>query len=369
VSHDGVFIVRDGGATSFYYDRWAALQISRLLLTGPDAAVAYVRGLHQTEELVAFTFTCGAVLIDCDRGELLYWANQFAGRSSVSHRYYRLMLAEVWSGWTTRWAMRGARDFADELGLALEGLDREPHASWRAPRSLAELRVDHAADWERFIGRMAPGELASLIADCGEDLVRFWAISGGPGWVTLRHRDGRLTDHVVDAQFNHLLIDGHHLVELLHDAHAWAHPSDAISEELIEQTAFIDEAARRVDWWWAIPPWLFPWRADELWPGWTLVQHDGGPRRHIELTGRSVDAIRCSAEDAFTEVSDTFSRILTAEFDPARWLANAARAHAAPDTTITINLAPTRTEPVGVVPGGLSPEAAAALRALIAANP
>lgn len=369
MSHDGVFIVRDGGATSFYYDRWAALQISRLLLTGPDAAVAYVRGLHQTEELVAFTFTCGAVLIDRDRRELLYWANQFAGRSAVSHRYYRLMLAERWSGWSTRWAMRGAHDFADALGLALEGLDREPHEAWRAPRSLAELRRDHAAAWERFIAGIEPEQLGTLIAECGEDIVRSWALSGCSGWVTLRHRDGRLTDHVVDAQYGHLLLDGHHLVELLPELHACAHPSDAIREEVFEQTAFIDEAARRVDWWWAIPPWLFPWRASELWPGWTLVQHDGGPRRHIELTGRSLDAIRCPADDAFTEVSETLSRILTADFDPLRWLTNAARAHAAPDTTVTITLAPTRTEPVGVVPEGMSPAAAAALRALIAANP
>jgi hypothetical protein len=368
VSHDGIFIVRSDGRDQYYYDRWAALQIDRMLLTGPDEALVYVGRLHETETLCAFTFTCVAVMIDRDRKQLLYWANQFAGRSFVTHRYYRLMLDAIWAGWTTRWAMRGARDFAEALALELEGLDRTPHIT--EPRSLEQLRADHAVDWEGFCATMSADELAKAIADCGEDVVRSWA---GPwdasGWVTTRDADGRLRDYLVEDLYDHLLQQGHRLIDYLREARPLDRVGSLVREDCVRQTAFIDVAARRIDWWWVIPHWLFPWRAGDLWPGWSLVQHDGGPRHHMALGDRGLDEIRCSAEESFAEISETFQRMLTAEFDPLRWLAQAARHHAGPDTTVTIEHRATRIEPVGTVSGGPSAEAVAALRALIAAHP
>jgi len=44
VSHDASFVLRRGGRESYHYDRWAALQIDRLLLSGPERAVAYIEG-------------------------------------------------------------------------------------------------------------------------------------------------------------------------------------------------------------------------------------------------------------------------------------------------------------------------------------
>lgn len=73
-----MFTIRRGGRDSYFYDRWAAGRIDGRLLSGPEAFVAWTEQLTPTRAPFVEPFICGAVLVDLDRRDVLYWEERVA---------------------------------------------------------------------------------------------------------------------------------------------------------------------------------------------------------------------------------------------------------------------------------------------------
>lgn len=358
-----MFAVRRGGRNQYYYDRWAALQVDRMLLTGPAEATAYIEGLEPTDAPVTVLWLCGAVFVDLDRRELLYWANQFFGHG-VMHRYYRALLAERWPGWRTRWATSPAGDFAAALGCAVPELAE------------ARRRATPVVDDGVFTGRWdelrasyadRPEELAEWIAGSGVEAVRDAAEYGSDAWVTVRGVDGVLYDQRCSTYlWASVLCLGPRLVAL---AKIGGPRPDMLwpgFERDLRVTLLVDEAARKVWLWEAVPGWLSPSaHCGALWPGWTVELVDDGARGHAERSGRRFAEIRTPREELITGLADQMARTMGSEFAPLAWLAREANRlqTESPGTTVRVETAATSAAVVGA--GAPAPGVLAGLADLI----
>lgn len=349
MSHDALFVLRHHGRETFHYDRWAALQIDRLLLTGPQEVADYIAALHRTDAPVTVPWLCGAVLLDLDRRELLYWADQFFGREAALHRYYRALLRERWPGYTTRFAMHPLHDFAAALGQAPPELaEARRRATALPPEQLVGL---FNGCWQTFCADFAdrPDELSSWIAERGEAEVRAAAEWHCDGWVTLRAADGTLHDQCAEIWAHEsLLRAGPALVQLARE------PRPDLPwpgfEGSVRETIFIDEAARTVHSWQGAPAWMNPAAfCGPLWPGWTLLPDPGGPRTHSERGGRPFAALRTPPDEAYTWLTTQLERCLGKDFAPQVWLAREATRLASeqPNTHVHIHNPASSERPVG----------------------
>jgi len=342
VSHDGSFMVRRGGEDRFFYDRWAGLDVDKLLLRGPTAALESVERMQPRTRPASMSWLSGAVFVDLDLRRLLYWAEQFFGGSALAHRIYGLALERLWPGWSCRWAGGGGPDFAAALGRELDDLD---HRATSEPTDVAAIRA-WCSEWDPH-----DPALTQDIAEQGEDVVRGWYEYDHETWITVRRRDGRLEDHLLPGDHEHVLSRGPGLVEALADCPPVPLAGGRIDESSVVQAAYVDEAARTIDWWQLIPPWVpRAWERDG-WPGWTLRRHDDGPRGHMQRTGRSITGIRCAAEETRRELDEVLGRVLGPGFDAAAVLGRHAARLAAehPGSEIVVHGLPTR-PPIGEAP-------------------
>lgn len=359
-----MFAVRRGGRDRFFYDRWAALQFDRLLLAGPDETVAYAERLSPTDAPVSVAWLCGALFIDLDRRELLYWANQFFGSGALL-RYYPALLAPRWPGWRTRWAGAPIRDFAAALGRDLRELaDARARAQPLAvaddlfTRGYDELLASFADD---------PAGLAAWRASASEAEIRDSAEIGDNAWVTVRDADGALYDQRCSSHaWDTLLCAGPRLVALAREGGPRPDMLWPGIERDITETIFVDEASRTVHAWSAVPHWLCPASfCGPLWPGYTLEHDPGGPRSHVERSGRPFAAIRMPQDQLLRELAEQITRTMGQQFAPLQWLAREAdrlRAES-PGTTVRVETAATHGEPAGA--GAVPPDLLAGLAALI----
>ena len=181
--------IRRGGRDSYHYDRWGAQHLDAHLLGGPAAFVAWAERLMPTHSPFVERFICGAVLVDLDRREVLYWASMcFHG--GAMQRYWRTLLAAQWPGFTMREAIDPAREFAAALAVEIREL-----AEVRAEASLLEAPDDlFTRDWQEMLASFTdkPEALAEWIAACGMEGVRSAAEYGSNAWLTVRAADGTL---------------------------------------------------------------------------------------------------------------------------------------------------------------------------------
>ena len=180
--------------------------------------------------------------------------------------------------------------------------------------------------------------------------MRWWAEPDNDRWVTVRWGDRQVTDHLLPWSDSHVAAHGPTLIEALRGRPAIGDIGARVREDRVTETAFVDEAARAVHWWRLIPRWQPP-ALERRWPGWSLHHHDGGPRRHLELSGRPVDPIRCPLDDACAAVEQLLASRLGALFDPGALLARTAARMAAehPGAEVVIHGTP-RGGPIGEGP-------------------
>lgn len=353
-----MFTIRRDGRDSYYYDRWAAQRIDRRLLGGPAAFVAWVEQLMPTREPFVERFICGAVLVDLDRRDVLYWASMcFSG--GALRRYYRSLLAERWPGFTMRAAVLPAQEFAAALAVEIRELDEA-----RANVTLAPAPDDlFTRAWQELMAhyRDDPEELARWIAASGMEAVRSAAEYGCNAWLTVRAADGTLFDQLGHTMpWDGLLRVGPRLAAL---ARSGGPRPDLLwpgFERDIRETVFVDEAALTVHWWQDDPEWLsVQGHCAVLWPGWRLVHDDGGTRGHIERSGRPLAAIRLPRDEQREQLADMLARLTESKDSPLALLAReAARLRAEhPDATIRVETSAMRPDAPGegeVPPGSFN---------------
>lgn len=357
-----MFAIRRGGRDEYYYDRWAALRVDRMLLAGPDETVKYIEGLTRTEAPAMLAWLCGAVFVDLDRREVLYWATQLFGRG-VLHRFFRALLGQSWPGWRTRGALRPVDEFAAALGVVAAGCEE---ARRRA------TRIDVGDDlftrgWHELMEHYAgqPEELAAWIAGEGIEAVRSAGEYGCNAWVTVKGEDGVLFDQLCSSHvWDGLVLAGPRLIALAKQGGPRPDMLWPGFESDLTETLFVDEAARTVHTWRAVSPWLDPaGHAASLWPGYRVELDAIGPRCHIERSGRAFAEIRLPREELVTMLAEQLGRTLGTDVAPHDLLAREARRVQAedPGSTVRVELSATSAAEVGA--GAVPPQVA--LEALI----
>lgn len=304
-----MFTIRRGGRDSYYYDRWAARRIDGRLLSGPAAFVAWVEQLTPTRAPFVERFICGAVLVDLDRRDVLYWASMCFGGGALQ-RYYRALLAAQWPGFTVREAVDPAGEFAAALAVTIPGIED-------AQATLVDVADDEfTRDWHELLDSFKdkPEDLAGWIAVSGMEGVRDAADYGKEAWLTVRAADGTLYDQRGRAtRWNGLLRIGPRLVTLAQVGGPRPDFPWPGLERDIDETVFVDEAARTVHWWHDSPEWLsIESRCGALWPGWTLAHDDRGTRGHVERSGRPLSAVRLPRDAQREQLADALTRLLDA---------------------------------------------------------
>jgi hypothetical protein len=350
MSHDGLFILREKGRQTYFYDRWAGLSVDSLLLSGPAEVTATIRNLRQTTEPFAESWLSGAVSLDLDHRELLYWANQFFGNDPMVHGAYAALLRRVWPGFSCRWASQPLADFARALGRPLGTEDRmRGRMELLDPKGWTDL-FDRA--WRHFTTEPADQveSVRQWIADVGEDEVRRAAEDGNNVWVTVRDLQGRI----------HRRRCGHWELEKVFRAGPALAEQVAAGEELpsyVPETASemsdlveLDLASRRLIWWSDIPDWRGTAElCGPLWPGWQVEHNPDGPKSFASRNGLDWARLVPTHETLKAALSEQLNRTLSNRVDPLVLLAReAARLQAEnPGAVVTVNTDATSSKAMG----------------------
>ena len=97
------YIIIQDGKTSYYYHHWGAQRIPEDFLWGIEKALSFVEDQEQRDELLDMTWCEGAVVIDCDRQELIVYGGEEILYFNTLKRLYLALLRESWQGWHIRW--------------------------------------------------------------------------------------------------------------------------------------------------------------------------------------------------------------------------------------------------------------------------
>ena len=287
----------------YYYSRHGASYLHDLLLEGQEATLEYILQQQETQESpepITWSFMYGALLVDCEKQFLLYWSDQFYTHA-FWHRYYRLLLQQQWPHWEVRWAYRAINDFADALGRTFP---EQQKGEQQLQKIDYQWFIDEQDEqWHAFQKQYEnrPEELAALIHEYGEELLRHCDLIDAGIWVTARRTDGAVADYLLsDMGESWVLRVGPDLLHYLDQRKALIHFEEYVAEAGVKQCVFVDEATHEVSWWKGMPYWVDEgfWCA-KLWEGWRVSQHDGGPRRQLQLSNRPLDLIRYSPNEVF----------------------------------------------------------------------
>ena len=335
MSHDGSYILIRGGEPRYFYSRWGGLTVDRDLLRGPDPFVDWVAELSEVQRAWCEPWICGLVIVDLDRREVDYWANQFAGNNACDQRAHRALMAHRWRGFTPRWLFEPARALTERLREppvvptsvvddSVPSLDdfltRQEHA-WQ---SVVE---DPASGWEEDVGKH------------GEIAVRSWYEHGThASWVCVRRADGSTEDTLLDDHEGDLLRLGPAALRALEPR-----PSglpDGITpyrERDVDWCFFVDETPRRLLWWSARPRFSaqLPSEIATAWSGFEVATLEDGPMDVLRELG--LDARTFSHEGERECRLGTWRRLLGARPTGAGILARVASTIAVePDQKVVI---------------------------------
>lgn len=72
MGHRANYVLIADGQPTIYFSRWGALRIPAVVLSGPEATLAYVRQLTPDDSLLDDTWAEGGMLLDLDAHRLLF---------------------------------------------------------------------------------------------------------------------------------------------------------------------------------------------------------------------------------------------------------------------------------------------------------
>lgn len=303
MGHRANYVLIEGRRPEIYFSRWGAPSIPAVLLSGPEATIAYVRALTPDEELLDEDWAEGGVLLHVDRRELRFFGGWRIERTRYLRRPLLRTLRALWPGWSVEWALFGIAELA--LGLG-----------WDVGRVL----VSESEDSPLLVG-------AGPIIE--EDAVR---ITPEPeqahSILTVRWSETDVRDYLLTPRSTSALSLGPRLLELLADDRGTTLPGED-DPNLPGEGAFLDATAQTL-WMWefsALDP-RHPAALARRWPGWQVHGHVDGLVRQVELSGRDVSAVVVPEERAIQELVDELTPDSTT--DPARLYAALTRSGQSP---------------------------------------
>lgn len=264
------YVLIEGGQRRLYFSRWGAPVIPAVLLSGPEATIAYARALTPTTDLLDEDWAEGDVLLDCDQRIVRFFGGVGIQEKPYLRRTLLRALRRIWPGWDVNWTCFGVADLALAIG-------QEP-ASERLPETVYSTRE---AD-------------VRVVED----------ISKASGIVTVRWGDGHVTDQLLALTCMRALALGPRLLDLLRDAPGVMLPTED-APGLPNEGVYLDTLGRQM---WMSDCALFDLTHFQVlaqrWLGWQVDTHAEGLAKLVELSERDPSAIIVPDERATDELID-----------------------------------------------------------------
>ncbi len=294
MGHRANYVVIENGQAQIYFSRWGALTIPAVVLSGPEATIAYVRGLTPDTSLLDCVWAEGGMLLNLDQYHMLFWGGDDIDHSPYLRRPLLAVLHRLWPGWAVDWAMFDVADLAQGVG-------------WDVNRVL-KTEFDNTIFLEGEGALLTDEEVQASPPD-GESRKTL---------LTVRWQTGVVKDYHFSFYATHLLSLGPHLLELMS-----SRPGDQLPLEQETngfQFAFVDEGTRTL--WLGDNSGLDPRNLTALerrWPGWKAQGHAEGLVRHVLLSGRDPTPLMMPEQQAIDELVKELTKDHT--FDPHKLFA------------------------------------------------
>lgn len=243
-------ILAEGDEYRLFYSHWCANSLPRNLFWGPEHALAFIRIQRAVDDSgwLDEVWAEGGALLDLGRKHFLLYGGEDLLYDVPLRRMYLKLLAQVWDGWTVRWAYEGPADLADYVGY---------------PRD----RVLSKGDRDSTDGNMTPPaqrDWTDLVASARFDdgTIRLYPLAGDV--VSYLNSGPKLADNLRAA-------DG--LPQLLLDEWTTAFPVGGFH---------IDLSARLLEFWMARDAPDIGNRVARAWPGWETQWHRDRYEKQLE---------------------------------------------------------------------------------------
>jgi hypothetical protein len=259
-----------------FYTHWRANTLDADLFFGPDPALAFIRSQRSTAEGAEWldeTWAEGGAVLDPTRRELLWFGGEDVHYDVQLRRVHQGIMAELWPGWTVRWAHEGIADLARAVGEPVE----------------------------RVLTEQAPIEPGPLIGP------------PDPEWIStllsLEEDDGTVKLFANDADADDLARVGPPLVHAIRGARTtpdldWASRTPTFPSGGVH----IVPHRHRVDVWSARPGADRRQRLAAAWPGWTVQVHDDRFEIQAERLGGRIRLPRPSRDELVAQVGAIVAR-------------------------------------------------------------
>lgn len=286
------YVLIEDGQAHLFYSNGEACAIPSIMLTGPESTAKFIRDLEIEDQLLAWYWADGGILLDQDHRHALFWGGNHINVKPFLRRPLLADLAQRWPGWQVEWSQRGQADLQDAYYAyhpCKRSLEVEPEPA--TPTALTEAQL-----------------LASLSPEGEEDIESI---------VTVRWPNGDVNDFFLYYPSpSRVLLLGPQLLDFLpRDA---THPLLCEGEKPVVEPylVFLDVASLAV--WVGAPEVCHPVilaEAHRSFPGWSVYGHNLGLAHHAALSGRNPLLYQISDERA----RELMERELQEEgYNPAR---------------------------------------------------
>ena len=233
-----------------FYSHWCANTLPRDLFWGPEHSVAFIRVQRAVDDSgwLDDVWAEGGALLDLDRKHFLLYGGEDLLYDVPLRRIYLGLLAQVWKGWTVRWAYEGIADLADGVGYPRDRVlskgDQDSTDNTLMPPA--------QKDWTDLVASARFDDGTIRLYPLAGDVASY--LSGGPKLAAnLRVADG--------------------LPRLLLDEWTTGFPSGGFH---------IDLSAQRIEFWVARDAPDIGNRVARAWPGWETQWHCDHYEKQLE---------------------------------------------------------------------------------------
>jgi hypothetical protein len=245
-------ILVENGAYRLFYSHWCANTLPRDLFWGAEHAQAFIRIQREVDDSgwLDDVWAEGGALLDFDWKQLLLYGGEDILRDVPLRRVYMGLLAQVWQGWTIRWAYDGIADLADYVGWPFDRVLTRPDEE----STDGTLTPPGEKDWTDLVASVRFEDGAVRLYPLAGDVASH--LSAGP----------KLADNArpVDG-LNHLFLD------------EWATSCPGGGFHL-------DLATKQLDFWVASDAPGIGNRVARAWPGWETRWYDDQFEMQLERT-------------------------------------------------------------------------------------
>lgn len=282
------YVLIEGDERRLFFSRWGALTIPSVLLSGPDATIAYVRALTPDHQLQDDVWAEGAILLDVNQRRLRFFGGVKVDGCPYLRRPLLRALRAQWVGWRVGWARYGIAELALALGIDLSLVLTTDDS----PQLLAQSApLIDAADVETAHDEQSAQSIVTI------------------KWTESDVRDYLLVPRVMDA-----LSLGPKLLDLLKSASQSTVPSES-DAHAPGRGVYLDTTSQTL-WMWgnhSVSLWQMQAVA-QIWREWRVHAHAEGIAAQLELSGRNPLEKMAPEEQAIQEL---FADVVgTASIDP-----------------------------------------------------